>query len=242
MELSPIDVRNYVVKTNESMCIPSVLGGKAPKAKAHSNALATAAAILMEQNLLFEKKLSVDWLASNVAEETPLEYFKVAEYMGAVEQKDFPFQNPDMVIEFKDELYSKSSKFSNYCLFEQSDDIKLFIQKSQQPVLVIVDWFDDTEVRNGTIRSRKKGKWEIKPLLIYGWTERGWKVLNPNEPNWGENGCAILPFYIPIYEAWGYMPAYLEADGMFKIKRPFSNKIGNFFAKIFNFVANALGF
>ena len=250
MDFSPIDFRNYLGTANDTSDIPDVWEGKVPTPRQHNNAVATAATILLER--YSGQEFSVDYFVGNKAfskgEITLLECFKVAKKLGAVNKKDFPFSSikeetaVELIEELGDSLYQNSYKIPHYCYLEEFKTIKKLIKLTDVPVVIMVDWYSDTQVRNGIIRSRKNGTYDMQPLLIYGWTERGWKVLNPNNPEWGEDGCAILPYHVPIYECWGIIPPELVTDNIFEIRKPYGSKIGNFFAKVLNKLGYLLGF
>lgn len=250
IDFSPIDFRNYQGFAPSISHIPLTWEGCVPKAREHKNAVATAVTILLESHS--GEDFSIDYFIGNktysIGAITLLECFKIAHKFGAVKLSDFPFSPKDdetaveLVEEFEDSLIQKSYKVNQYVYLEDFNSIKKLIELTNKPVVAMIEWYSDTEIRKGTIRSRKKGTYDIKPLLIYGWTERGWKVLNPNDPSWGENGCAILPFHVPIYECWGIVPPELVEKKCFIVKKPYSSKVGNFFAKVLNSLGLILGF
>lgn len=252
MEFSPIDFRNYTLTCEDKDNIPIIWNGEAPKARKHRNNVATALTVYWGHFL--DKEFSIDYLAGNrtfsgriVSDLTIHEALKVIHVFGAVEKSEFPFspktdeEAEDLVSDFWFDLNRKGHKLYQYVYISDFDDIKKYIELTNMPVVVGVDWYEDTEVRNGTIRSRKKGEYDGKALLIYGWTEKGWKVLNPNDPDWGNEGCAILPYYCPIHECWCAVPPNAEDFGL-KIRKPFKRKGFRWIAKILNAIGNGLGF
>lgn len=252
MEFSPIDFRNYTLTCDEKDNIPIIWNGKAPIAKEHRNNVATAVAVCLNSTL--DKDYNIDCLAGNrtfsghiIADFSIQEALKVARKFGLVENSDISIsfsedeQAEDFINEFSSNLYGLGHKIYQYAYISEFNDIKKFIEYTDEPVIIGVDWYVDTEVRNGVVRSRKKGEYDGKALLIYGWTEKGWKVLNPNDPNWGKNGCAILPYYYPIHECWCIPSERLEDCG-FTIKKPFKRKGFRWIAKVLNAIGNGLGF
>lgn len=73
-------------------------------------------------------------------------------------------------------------------------------------------------------------------VVIYGWNSNGWLVQNSWGTGWGDQGRFIIPFDFKFNEVWGLEDALVEDESDFK--KPFSTKIGKFFAKILNWFLN----
>ena len=69
-------------------------------------------------------------------------------------------------------------------------------------------------------------------MVIYGWNEQGWKVLNSHGKYWGKNGKCILPYDYKLEEAWAVIDTIegIKID----IKKPFSSELGKTIALLLN--------
>lgn len=47
-------------------------------------------------------------------------------------------------------------------------------------------------------------------MVIYGWCEKGWKILNSWGKSWGDAGKAILPYTVPLSESWGIIDTVID--------------------------------
>lgn len=54
-------------------------------------------------------------------------------------------------------------------------------------------------------------------MMIYGWTKDGWRIQNSWGTSWGIDGRAILPYTVPISEAWGVIDEISERGRLQKI-------------------------
>ena len=103
------------------------------------------------------------------------------------------------------------------------------------PVVMAMEWFDDIKVSDGILTTEKKRSAGGHCMVIYGWNEIGWKVQNSWGKRWGDNGCCIIPYNIPIREFWTVTDDIIE--GM-EIQKPFSSSFGKLIAKILNWIIN----
>ena len=104
------------------------------------------------------------------------------------------------------------------------------------PVIFAIPWYDDMEVINGMLTSEQKGDAGGHCMVIYGWNQYGWLIQNSWSSKWGDKGRAILPYDMKIREAYGIVDT-ITGDST-KITKPFHGRLGNFFAKIINWVIN----
>lgn len=135
------------------------------------------------------------------------------------------------------EAEGKKNRISSYIRLTNEKEIKTFLHDSG-PVVFAMNWHKDMSVTRGGMLTSDYRPDDIKCshcMMIYGWTKEGWKVQNSWGVVWGNEGTCILPFdkTDEIREAWGLADNITE-DGVGNIKRPFSSKIGRFFAKIIN--------
>lgn len=139
------------------------------------------------------------------------------------------------------ETQAKENKFTAYYKLTSEKDIKTALYNNC-PVLISIKWYSDIKVKNGIITTNcidtKAGN---HCIVIYGWNEKGWKILNSWGKNWGNKGTAILPYNIPIREAWSVLDTYMnESPYGFNIKKPYNSNLGNVIAKVINIILNLI--
>ena len=122
------------------------------------------------------------------------------------------------------------NRISQYCRVDSPNAIKSALMAGN-PVLMAMTWYADMEVVDGVLVTNQLG-WEGGHcMFIYGWDERGWKVQNSWGPEWGNQGCMIVPYEYPIEEFWTVTDDIIENT---EVKRPYNSKAGKFVAKIVN--------
>ena len=138
--------------------------------------------------------------------------------------------------EYVEELYEEGtiSRISSYYRVKTDNDIKTAL-KLKYPVVIGVEWYSDIKVINGVLTTNKQGSKGGHCMLLYGWNEQGWKVQNSWGSSWGNKGTCIIPYDMPIREAWAVVDNI--KDGVV-VKKPFSSKAGKTVAKIINAVGN----
>lgn len=138
----------------------------------------------------------------------------------------------------KDNLYSLSYpfRFSAYFALKTENDIKACLM-NHQPVVFAMRWYSDIKVIEGVMTTllNETEQDGSHCMVIYGWNEQGWKIQNSWGTSWGDDGRAILPYNVPIQEAWGITDNIIDSEQM-EIKKPFSSQIGSIIAKILNLV------
>lgn len=171
---------------------------------------------------------------------------EVVRKYGDVYKKDFesglPFDNLEvpaaiMMYEMKkDDLYDQGypHRISQYCRVTSSSAMKASLMAGN-PVLIAMEWFEDMEVVDGILTTDYHNSAGGHCMFIYGWNETGWKVQNSWGEDWGVNGTMIVPYEMRLEECWTLTDDIVE--GMV-IKKPFSSKIGKYFAKILNYLNN----
>ena len=162
---------------------------------------------------------------------------EVVRRYGDVKNDLFPYNRevPEMI-----ELYEQQGKklfkhgypnrISQYARVTSINAIKSALMAGN-PVLMAMCWFADMEVVDGVLTTEFKGYDGGHCMFIYGWDERGWKVQNSWGEDWGDHGCMIVPYTIPIEEVWTLTDNVIENT---KLKKPFSFKGGKCMAKIVN--------
>ena len=169
---------------------------------------------------------------------------EVVQKYGDVPRKDFPHnvEVPSAIL-----LYRKKAKelhdigypnrISEYCRVNTVAAAKLALS-SGVPLLMAMEWFSDMRVVNGILTTNYIGSEGGHCMYIYGWDERGWKIMNSWGTEWGNNGTFILPYDMSMAECWAVMDDIIEGA---HVEKPFSSKAGKIAAKIINKVCNIFG-
>ena len=127
--------------------------------------------------------------------------------------------------------YGYPNRISQYARVTSFNAVKSALMAGN-PVLMAMCWFSDMEVVDGVLTTGFEGYDGGHCMFIYGWDERGWKVQNSWGEDWGENGCMIVPYEMPIEEVWTLTDNII---GNTKVKKPCKciakvfNKVSNFF-------------
>ena len=101
-----------------------------------------------------------------------------------------------------------------------------------KPIVMAIKWYSDIRVKDGILTTSKSNYAGGHCMLIYGWNEQGWKVLNSHGKYWGEKGKCILPYDYKLEEAWGIIDT-IEGTKI-DIKKPFSSQLGKAIALFLN--------
>ena len=121
-------------------------------------------------------------------------------------------------------------RISQYCRVDSPNAIKASLMAGN-PVLMAMIWYGDMEVRDGVLVTEGRYYEGGHCMFIYGWDERGWKVQNSWGEDWGDNGCMIVPYDLPIEEFWTLTDNIIDGA---EVKKPFSSKVGKVVAKVIN--------
>lgn len=136
----------------------------------------------------------------------------------------------------------KYNRLTSYYKLTKEEDIKAALYNGS-PVVASVKWYDDITVINNVINTACEDNGNVGNhcILIYGWNEKGWKILNSWGTNWGNQGTAVLPYKVPLREAWGVSDTYknVNAYGL-DIKKPYQSSIGKLIAKCLNVIINLI--
>ena len=257
-EFSPADVRDYRIEVEKNEEFPLEFELKMVRVKnqgAISSCVAHAISEVVEYHNNVQNndttEMSTGWIYGNRRDQilnmgkgmiTRCSLESVRKY-GDLPSSLFPykFEVPKAIEKFEeqyDTLADKAaySRFTAYYRVKTIDEIKKALM-TDGPVVFAIKWFKDITVENGVIKSSCKG--EITGghcMVIYGWDERGWKILNSWGRYWGTNGTAILPYDFPIKEAYGVTDDIL--DKREDIVKPYDSKFKKILAKIINFLLN----
>ena len=191
---------------------------------------------------------------------------------GDIINEFFPYniEVPNAIKEFEktvDIFFEKGypNRFSSYFRCYNNNDIKNALFNKKSPVIFGIQWFSDIKVNRYTGIIETSINYNATDgghcMVIYGWNKDGWIIQNSWGLEWGINGKAILPYEVPIEEAWGVIDEILALDAKedaeklkrledlvdernleierlknedSDIKKPYNSKIGKIVAKVFN--------
>ncbi len=163
---------------------------------------------------------------------------------GDVEKTEFPdnIEVPIAITKFNkkaNELFDKGypNRISSYYRLKTETDIKNALL-NKYPVVMAMKWYGDIRVVNGILTTKYKNYRGGHCMLIYGWNEKGWKVLNSWGTGWGNKGTVIIPYNIKIRETWAVVDSIKEGV---TIKKPFSSDAGKMVGKVLNTLGNLNG-
>ena len=254
--LSPVDVRDYrLAKVSQATELPEEFELKMPAVKNQdtiSSCVAHSIATTVEYFNIKQHddatKMSTNYIYGNRIghdHDGPGMYIKKAvastcKY-GDVTLKDFPGNTevPEVIEMFnkkKDKLYDKGllSRFSYYYSVKSQREIKTSLMENG-PVIFSIRWYDDMKIEDGILKTDKQGDAGCHCMVIYGWNKDGWLFQNSWGTSFGKNGRAVLPYDIKILEAYSIVDNIIAGV---EVKKPYSSKIGRFFAKIINWFLN----
>lgn len=165
----------------------------------------------------------------------------IAKY-GDCTKEEFPYNKevPEAI-----QLFEKSTnhlhataephRITEYCRLTSENAIKVSLMAGC-PVAMAIEWFNDMEPdENGVLTSEFKESAGGHCMALYGWDETGWLIQNSWGTKWGKEGRFILPYEFPIEEAWCVIDDNIEG---LTIKKPYSTKIGKWFARVLNVIRN----
>lgn len=160
---------------------------------------------------------------------------------GDVEKTDFPdnVEVPTAISLYNkraNTLYDKGypNRISSYYRLKTKEDIKKALY-NKYPVVMAMKWYSDMRVIDGVLTTKYKGYRGGHCMLIYGWNEKGWKVLNSWGLGWGNKGTCIIPYKIKIKETWAVVD---NIKDNIIIKKPFSSNTGKVIGKVLNKLGN----
>jgi len=181
---------------------------------------------------------------------------KIVQLTGDVFNADFDYNLEVPEIEEKvqevglDKLKKLASKNKVLTYFQLTgtDDIKIALEKYGY-VFIGVPWYNDNNfdyIVNAdqiitNIINQGTDLAGYHALAITGWDDdlAGWRIVNSWGTDWGDNGCAILPYSYPLSEAWGVSGETISSDD---VQKTSENVIFQFVVKIINWIINLLSY
>ena len=240
---SSFDIRDYKATTSLKT-FSDEFELKIPRVKSQGNVSSCGAHVLSCIVEYFNYKqhgitteMSVGYIYGNRKESTHKskglilrEALNTLRLYGDVSKVDFPYHTemPDIARkynQYSDELYETgyASRISAYYRVKTIPEFKAAL-KLGYPIAIGVKWYSDMKVINGVLTTKYKGKRGGHCMLLYGWNKKGWKILNSWGRIWGVNGTCIIPYDMPIREAWAVVDNI--KDGVV-LKKPLSSSTGN---------------
>ena len=104
------------------------------------------------------------------------------------------------------------------------------------PVMASIKWYNNFSLKDNVLTSNLSGSYGNHCVMIYGWNEKGWLILNSWGKNWGNKGTFIYPYDYGFNELWGITDTESKEDIV--DPRPKKNIIIDFLYKIINFCIN----
>lgn len=134
----------------------------------------------------------------------------------------------------KDSLHDKARlcRFTSYVNVSTEQEMKTALMDGN-PIIIAVDWYANTKVKNGKVQSDRKEKTGGHAMVIYGWDKDGWKIQNSWGIFWGDGGKAIWPYEYKIRESYAIIDT---EDTHLDIDKPFStdSKFGKWCIRVLN--------
>lgn len=254
---SPCDVRDYRIKTAKAAEFPSEFELKMGPIKDQGFVGSCVAHALAETIEYFNRRerdqktpMSTDYIYGNrrftvnMQEGLVLrDALKTVCKYGDVPKAQFSGNTevPEVIDKFEAYVVSNPDRglpyrFSSYARVSSISDIKHSLL-SGYPVVIALEWYNDMKLDDDYVLTSKFKKADYSGghcVVIYGWNERGWKVMNSWGKLWGNNGTFILDYEHPIAESWAISDTIMDVS----IDKPYSSDFGKFIARVFNWVYN----
>lgn len=104
------------------------------------------------------------------------------------------------------------------------------------PIIASIKWYDSYYLNKiGQLIQNTESDYGYHCLYIYGWSEDGWLAQNSWGESFGNNGKFIIPFSIPIEEAYSLVDA---EDKNIDIPKSSNSSFFDILYKIFNVFLN----
>lgn len=168
----------------------------------------------------------------------PREALKTLQKVGDVKQNDFPYNKEipevknlvDKNIE-RLEPIANNYKIDSYARIYTKDEIKKCLY-NDCPVPISIPVYNNLSIDKDGIIKQAEGEIEgYHMVILYGWNEKGYLLQNSWGINWGNNGCAILPYDYEIDSAW----AISTIKNNIETRQTLWQKIRKFIIKIISF-------
>lgn len=256
---SPIDLRDYKINALSAEQFPETFELPYVRVKSQGNVSSCVAHALSEAVEYFNSVqkdnkdlMSVMWIYGNRRNSICKKEGMIIRdalsnliSFGEAKYDDFPGNSEyeDAIEKFEanvDNLKAEALKnrINGYYRVKTVDEIKTALM-TQGPVICSVMCYSDWIVKNGVLTSaRKFSEREGRHcMMIYGWNETGWLVLNSWGVWWGNSGTCVIPYDYKLGETWGLTDNIVDTDDGVIIK-PFSSKLGEVLLKILSFILN----
>lgn len=164
---------------------------------------------------------------------------------GAVQNKDFDYnieipEAKSLVEKQLDTLegLAKNVKITAYARLSSIEEIKSWIYVHNTAVPISIATTNLSLDKNNIIQIPSQYPNAGHAILVIGWNETGLIIQNSWGEDWGDKGCAILPYEYEINEAWGV--TFTNYHATTSVSKPKFSPIRSIIQAIINFVKTIL--
>lgn len=254
---SDFDIRDYKIKAGATASrLPTVFSLPRPKRIKNQGAVgscvAHAISSILEYHENWQYVLSTNFIYGFNESFTPgmkvSEGCKIAHQYGDMLECDCPGNYEVPLAHAKCEAAkSKESEFvsakyfriESYFNCETNDDIKFAIM-NYGPVLGVTKWYNNSRSNPITheVVMDTTQPFTYHAFVIFGWNEKGFLCQNSWGAIYGDRGCFVLPYSLPVTEAKAFVDHVPSAGEHIVI--PKNNTTLNKVYKTINYVVNAI--
>lgn len=128
---------------------------------------------------------------------------------------------------------AKQFKINSYVKLTKVNDIKRAIM-NYGPVLASVRWYDTFKCnKDDVLCGEQSGDYGYHAIMLCGWCDEGFIAQNSWGKGFGNGGRFILPYSIPVREAWQWID-----EESAEIVKPVRGAFVDIVYKVVNFILN----